>query len=66
MKPPSDLILASASAYLRVLACKDYQSRQAAEREYEHIERQIAAITKIVQPTGHVPLGGMSAQDLLR
>ena len=57
MKPPSDLIAAAAAAYLRVLGCKDYQTRAAAEREYLFIERQIAAIEKISTPTGFVPLG---------
>ena len=64
MRPPAALIRASADAYLRVLNARDHE-RDAARREYEHLERQIASFTKISQPTGHVPLG-MSAQDIVR
>ena len=57
MKPPPDLILASADACMRMLNASNYQERDAARREYERFERQISSITKISQPTGFVPLG---------
>jgi hypothetical protein len=64
MNAPPELILASADACMRMLNARDHE-RDAARREYEHLERQIASFTKITQPTGHVPLG-MSPQDLIR
>ena len=63
MKAPPDLILASAAACMRMLNARDHE-RDAARREYEHLERQIASITKIVQTPCHVPLG-MSPQELI-
>ena len=57
MNAPPDLILASADACMRMLNASNYQERDAARREYEHMERKIACFTKISQPTGFVPLG---------
>ena len=57
MNAPPELIRASADAYLRLLNARDFHEKDAARREYEHIERQISSITKIVQPTHYVPLG---------
>ena len=62
MKPPSELIAASAAAYLRVLNANDYQTRQAAEREYQHLESEIrrietaGVVRKVTGPTHTMPL----------
>ena len=64
MRPPAALIRASADAYLRVLNARDHE-RDAARREYEHLERQIASFQKIVQTPCYTPLG-MSPQELIR
>jgi len=56
MNAPPELIRASADACMRMLNARDHE-RDAARREYEHLERQIASFTKISTPTGYVPLG---------
>jgi len=71
MKPPSELIAASAAAYLRVLNANDYQTRQAAEREYQHLESEIrrietaGVVRKVAGGLHHAPLS-MSAQEFIR
>mgnify|MGYP001045531874 CR=1 FL=1 len=62
MKAPRELYMASGAALLRMLDCKDKCTRDAAEREYGHIQNQIAKIEGLRE---FMPLGG-DASNLIR
>jgi hypothetical protein len=69
MRAPPELVLACGAALQRLMDCKDYQCRAAAQIEYDNLDRQVRSfegLRKIGEASHTAPLGGVSAQDLTR